>query len=66
LIDIYDLILIFLVQGMLSVSRAFGDLDFKTKNLITCYPEVKYWPMTEETEFIVAACDGVWFDLFFF
>lgn len=48
------------IQGVLAVSRAFGDLAFKNKNLLTSYPEVKYWPVTEETEFIVAACDGVW------
>lgn len=45
------------------MSRAFGDLAFKNKNLLTSYPEVKYWPVTEETEFIVAACDGVWYAL---
>jgi len=35
-------------------------LSFKVKKVLTCYPEVKYWPLTDETEFIVVACDGVW------
>jgi serine/threonine protein phosphatase PrpC len=54
-----------LVEGVLAVARAFGDIDFKDKKsygagAITCEPEIKIWNITEKTEFIVLACDGLW------
>jgi len=59
------------VNGCLGVSRALGDMDFKrnaadtfgrdfTGDLVTATPDVKEVMLTEEDEFIVLACDGLW------
>jgi len=53
------------VEGVLSVARSFGDIDFKNKEscgpgAITCEPDIKIWNITEKSEFIVLACDGLW------
>eukprot|EP01125_Pyxidicula_operculata_P019209 TRINITY_DN694_c3_g4_i2.p1 TRINITY_DN694_c3_g4~~TRINITY_DN694_c3_g4_i2.p1 ORF type:complete len:339 (+),score=72.00 TRINITY_DN694_c3_g4_i2:42-1058(+) len=53
------------VQGVLAVSRAFGDIDFKNRETcgagwISAEPDVKLWNVTEKTEFFLLACDGVW------
>ena len=57
------------IFGMLGVSRAFGDNDFKTSkgefakkftgDLVTCEPDVVTVELTSEEEFCVLACDGV-------
>lgn len=55
------------VDGMLAVSRAFGDFDFKqAKNLppqkqaVTCLPDVVEVELGPGDTFMVIACDGIW------
>lgn len=55
------------VNGSLAVSRALGDFDFKevgwraqTEQLVSPEPEVYEVKRSEEDEFLVVACDGVW------
>ncbi|KAL2096363.1 hypothetical protein ACEWY4_008511 [Coilia grayii] len=55
------------VNGSLAVSRALGDFDFKavgwrpqTEQLVSPEPEVYELERSEEDEFLVVACDGVW------
>ncbi|EPQ54511.1 PP2C-domain-containing protein [Gloeophyllum trabeum ATCC 11539] len=55
------------VNGNLALARALGDFDFKKnyklspeKQIITSDPEIIEHQITEEDEFIVLACDGIW------
>lgn len=54
------------INGMLSLSRAFGDFQFKKAGLppeqqmVTVVPDVVVMGLTDEDEFIVLACDGIW------
>jgi len=55
------------VNGVLSLSRAIGDLRFKgvsgltaAQQVITAVPDIHIEPRTPQDEFIVLACDGVW------
>jgi len=62
------------VNGVLSLSRAIGDFQYKTKNppknasptwfkhhhMVTAYPQITRKALTSDVEFIVIACDGVW------
>lgn len=53
------------VQGKLAVARAFGDPEFKNLDTlepkyITAEPEVKTFDITQDTQFIIIACDGLW------
>ncbi|KAL2102225.1 hypothetical protein ACEWY4_001393 [Coilia grayii] len=56
------------VNGSLAVSRALGDYDYKcvdgkgpTEQLVSPEPEVfEIARSTEEDEFVVLACDGIW------
>lgn len=55
------------VNGNLALSRAFGDFVFKrnekrsaTEQIVIAYPDVQSRPLTDDLEFIVLACDGVW------
>lgn len=55
------------VNGNLALSRALGDFLFKrnqNKNakeqIVTAYPDVEVRDLTEDYEFIVLACDGIW------
>eukprot|EP00421_Protoceratium_reticulatum_P050521 CAMPEP_0168444598 /NCGR_PEP_ID=MMETSP0228-20121227/45132_1 /TAXON_ID=133427 /ORGANISM="Protoceratium reticulatum, Strain CCCM 535 (=CCMP 1889)" /LENGTH=428 /DNA_ID=CAMNT_0008459047 /DNA_START=72 /DNA_END=1354 /DNA_ORIENTATION=+ len=55
------------VQGDLNLSRAFGDLRYKRpetlppeEQILTCFPEVYELPLTEDDEFVVLGCDGIW------
>ncbi len=45
-------------RNTLAVSRAFGDFDFKPG--VSIVPDVYTIPVTENTEFLILACDGVW------
>jgi protein phosphatase 1G len=58
---------IFRVNGILSMSRAIGDLRFKnrddlapTEQAVCATPDITRTPLLPEDEFIVVACDGVW------
>lgn len=55
------------VNGNLNLSRALGDLEFKQnaglkphEQLISAMPEIKKTKLTEDDEFIVLGCDGIW------
>lgn len=55
------------VDGNLNLSRALGDLKYKTnKDLkpeewpITAFPDVKCVDLTPEDDFIIMGCDGIW------
>ena len=55
------------VRGMLSCSRALGDLEFKQNKkigveaqMITCVPEIKKVEISSEDKFLIIACDGIW------
>ncbi|GLB38422.1 putative serine/threonine phosphatases, family 2C, catalytic domain [Lyophyllum shimeji] len=55
------------VNGNLALSRALGDFEFKKnyslspeKQIITADPDVTCHEITEEDEFLVLACDGIW------
>lgn len=55
------------VNGNLALSRALGDFIFKRNSdkrpeeqIVTAYPEIEEKQITEDWEFIVLACDGIW------
>jgi len=55
------------VNGMLALSRALGDFDYKKNSslgpkeqAVTAFPEIKSIQLTSDTEFIILACDGIW------
>lgn len=55
------------VNGVLSLSRSLGDLDYKRnaklpqeEQMITAFPEIRIEKITNEHDFLVIACDGVW------
>ncbi|PPA62309.1 Protein phosphatase 2C family protein [Cryptosporidium hominis] len=55
------------VDGNLNMSRTLGDLQYKSdssltpeEQKITAFPDVRIIPLTNEDEFIVLACDGIW------
>lgn len=55
------------VNGHLALSRALGDFMFKRNNhmpphrqIVTAFPEVEKFNITEDWEFVVLACDGIW------
>ncbi|KAI0927082.1 hypothetical protein AcW1_007566 [Taiwanofungus camphoratus] len=55
------------VNGNLALARALGDFDYKKNTslspeaqIITCDPEITEHQITEEDEFLVIACDGIW------
>ncbi|KAH7919585.1 PP2C-domain-containing protein [Leucogyrophana mollusca] len=55
------------VNGNLALSRALGDFEFKKnyslipqKQVITADPDVTVHDVTDEDEFLVLACDGIW------
>lgn len=55
------------VRGILSLSRALGDMEYKMNSkigveaqMITCVPEIKKEAIHPDDKFIVIACDGIW------
>ena len=55
------------VNGNLALSRALGDFVFKNnedmpaeKQIVSGYPDVVTKEITEDWEFILLACDGIW------
>jgi protein phosphatase 2C family protein 2/3 len=55
------------VNGQLALSRALGDFKYKKNQsltpenqVITANPDVTTHDITEEDEFLVVACDGIW------
>lgn len=57
------------IDGNLNLSRSIGDMKYKkNKNLnpkdhpVTAFPEVKSMPLSQNLDFIVMGCDGIWED----
>lgn len=55
------------VCGNLALSRAIGDFEFKKgaklspeQQIVTAYPDVTVHDVTDDDEFLVIACDGIW------
>ncbi|KAG9323876.1 hypothetical protein KVV02_003536 [Mortierella alpina] len=55
------------VNGNLALSRALGDFEFKMNatlgpedQIVTANPTVVEYNLTDEDEFLVLACDGIW------
>lgn len=55
------------VNGNLALSRAIGDFEFKKnkdlpaeQQIVTANPDVTEHKITEDDEFLVVACDGIW------
>ncbi|XP_006608826.1 probable protein phosphatase 2C T23F11.1 isoform X1 [Apis laboriosa] len=55
------------VNGQLALTRALGDFMFKRnerkspqEQIVTAFPEVQAFQITEDWEFVVLACDGIW------
>jgi serine/threonine protein phosphatase PrpC len=50
----------------LNLTRALGDLKYKTKDLppeehpITANPDVYEYDMPEDLDFVLMGCDGIW------
>ncbi|KAI9023780.1 phosphatase 2C-like domain-containing protein [Phycomyces nitens] len=55
------------VNGSLALSRALGDFEFKKnsqlppeKQAVTADPDISEHELTDQDEFMVIACDGIW------
>lgn len=55
------------VNGVLNLSRSLGDLDYKQNKklkqedqMITAMPEIRVEKITNDCDFLIIACDGVW------
>jgi protein phosphatase PTC2/3 len=55
------------VNGMLALSRALGDFEYKGNPLlkphdqiVTAFPEVTVEKLTNDCDFLIVACDGIW------
>ena len=55
------------VNGNLALSRAIGDFEFKQnyaiqpeQQIVTSNPDITEHDVTDEDEFVVLACDGIW------
>jgi len=55
------------VNGNLALSRAIGDFEFKKsadlppeQQIVTAFPDVTVHETSEDDEFLVIACDGIW------
>lgn len=55
------------VNGMLALSRALGDFEYKSNPLlkpqdqiVTAFPEITIEKLTNDCDFIICACDGIW------
>lgn len=54
------------VDGIIAISRALGDWEYKSQNLepskmaVSGNPDISKTPITKDTDFIVCACDGIW------
>ncbi|KAL8711324.1 MAG: hypothetical protein Q9220_004221 [cf. Caloplaca sp. 1 TL-2023] len=55
------------VNGNLALSRAIGDFEFKKsadlspeQQIVTAFPDVVAHQISDDDEFLVVACDGIW------
>ena len=57
------------VLGTLAVSRSIGDIDYKyphnkaSADFVTASPFVNKVDMSPTDEFLIIACDGLWYEL---
>jgi serine/threonine protein phosphatase PrpC len=52
------------VNGMLAISRAFGDHQLKTpalpNDVVSNVPDITSTELTDQDMFVIVACDGLW------
>eukprot|EP00931_Biecheleriopsis_adriatica_P010297 TRINITY_DN111385_c0_g1_i1.p1 TRINITY_DN111385_c0_g1~~TRINITY_DN111385_c0_g1_i1.p1 ORF type:complete len:296 (+),score=68.68 TRINITY_DN111385_c0_g1_i1:42-890(+) len=52
------------VNGMLAISRAFGDHQLKapnfSKDIVSNVPDITSTELTQQDMFVIVACDGLW------
>lgn len=54
------------VDGIIAISRAIGDWEYKSPKLkpekmaVSGYPEVRVYELSPQLNFIISACDGIW------
>jgi len=55
------------VKGNLNLSRSFGDMEYKQnkklkpeEQMITAYPDLVEENLTDDCDFIILGCDGIW------
>lgn len=54
------------VDGIIAISRAIGDWEYKSQTLeasrmaVSAYPEVRSIEITPDLDFLICACDGIW------
>jgi len=55
------------VNGAINLSRSLGDMEYKQnkklkaeEQIITAYPDVRVEKISNEMEFLIIACDGIW------
>ncbi|KAM0835648.1 hypothetical protein ACQ4PT_012405 [Festuca glaucescens] len=54
------------VNGLLAMSRSIGDFQLKsnglpaTEQMVTCNPDLRTADITDDTEFLLIASDGIW------
>ena len=55
------------VNGAINLSRSIGDLEYKNvpsfppeRQAVTAAPEIKNIALTQEDDFLVLCCDGIW------
>jgi len=52
------------VNGMLAISRAFGDFQLKMPRLqsdvVSYIPDITSTELTDQDSFVIVACDGLW------
>ena len=54
------------VDGIIAISRAIGDWEYKSQSLdaakmaVSSYPEVRTIELSKDLDFLICACDGIW------
>jgi protein phosphatase 2C family protein 2/3 len=54
------------VNGIIAISRAIGDWEYKNAslkpedNMVSAYPEVTIEKLSGEHDYMIIACDGIW------
>jgi len=55
------------VNGMLALSRALGDFEYKNNKMmnakdqaVSAFPDVRIEPIDSATQYVLLACDGIW------
>jgi protein phosphatase 2C family protein 2/3 len=55
------------VNGMLALSRSIGDFEYKSNSImkpedqiVTAFPDILIEKITNDSDFIICACDGIW------